>query len=60
MMCPSPEEMRKGKPINNISDLIRIAEHIPSDANHLTITGGEPFLAGEAIFDLIQYIKGKF
>lgn len=60
VMCPSPEVTRKNVPQTNISDLIELAKHIPSDAPHLTITGGEPFLVGEPIFPFIQYLKESF
>lgn len=60
VMCPSPDVTRKNVPQTNISDLIELARHIPSDAPHLTITGGEPFLVGECIFPFIQYLKDNF
>lgn len=60
VMCPSPDVTRKNVPETNISDLIELARHIPSDAPHLTITGGEPFLVGERIFPFIQYLKDSF
>lgn len=60
IMCPSADYSRKNGNTANIGDLIEIAKHIPSDAAHLTITGGEPFVAGEAIFDFIDFLKCKF
>lgn len=60
IMCPSADYSRKNGNTANIDDLIEIAKHIPSDATHLTITGGEPFVAGEAIFDFIEFLKCKF
>lgn len=60
VMCPSPDVTRKNVPETNVSDLIELAKHIPSDAPHLTITGGEPFLVGERIFPFIQYLKDSF
>ena len=57
IMCPSPEATRRNVPKTNIDDLIELARHIPSDAPHLTITGGEPFLVGECIFPFIRYLK---
>lgn len=60
IMCPSPDVTRKNVPQTNIGDLIELARHIPSDAPHLTITGGEPFLVGECIFPFIQYLKDHF
>lgn len=60
VMCPSTERSRMQSTPANISDLIELARHIPSDATHLTITGGEPFLAGEEIFSLIRFLKEHF
>lgn len=60
IMCPSPDIARKNVSETNISDLIEVAKHIPSDAPHLTITGGEPFMVGEQIFPFIQYLKDNF
>ncbi len=60
IICPSPEYMRrKGEPAN-IDSLIDIAGHIPANAPHITITGGEPFLAGKDIFRLLSCCKEKF
>lgn len=60
IMCPSPEHMRRYGEDANIDVLIDIASHIPADTPHLTITGGEPFLAGKDIFRLLTYCKNKF
>ena len=60
IMCPSPEHSRKGSETIQLGDLMELARHIPSDAPHLTITGGEPFLMGEQIFTFLHYLKEKF
>lgn len=60
VMCPSPENMRRRGEAAEIDRLIEVAGHIPSDTSHLTITGGEPFLAGRDIFRLLDYCKHKF
>lgn len=60
VMCPSPEYSRKISETSSIADLMALARHIPSDAPHLTITGGEPFLIGEQIFPFLRYLKKKF
>ena len=60
VMCPSPDAARRNVPKTNISELLELARHIPSDTPHLTITGGEPFLVGECIFPFIQYLKDHF
>lgn len=59
MMCPSPNISRqKGENIS-IDTLIEIAKHIPTDAPHLTITGGEPFMVGQDIFRFIKFLRDK-
>lgn len=44
----------------DIDDLISIVSHIPSDTPHITVTGGEPFMAGKRIFELFSYCREKF
>jgi His-Xaa-Ser system radical SAM maturase HxsC len=60
VMCPSPDATRKEADLADCRKLIEIAKHIPTDTKHLTITGGEPFMAGEAIFDFLDYLKRKY
>ena len=60
IMCPSPEHSRRNSETENLSNLMKLAKHIPSDVPHMTITGGEPFLIGEQIFPFLQFLKKKF
>lgn len=60
IMCPSPEFSRKNSKTTPLSELLQFAKHIPSDTPHLTITGGEPFIMGEKIFDFFGFLKEKF
>lgn len=60
IMCPSPEQSRRTSETTAYANLMELARHIPSDAPHLTITGGEPFLMGKQIFPFLQYLKEKF
>lgn len=60
IMCPSADSSRKYGDVTNIEHLIEVAKHIPSDAKHLTVTGGEPFLSGEEIFKFILFLREKF
>ena len=59
-MCPSPDLSRKEYDDNDISLLVEVISHIPQDTSHITITGGEPFMVGKHIFDLIDACKCKF
>ena len=60
VMCPSPDVSRREAERGSAAKLIEIATHIPTSAHHLTITGGEPFMLGEEIFEFISYLKEKF
>ena len=60
IMCPSPEWARMHSPMANIDDKIEFIRYIPSDLGHLTITGGEPFLAGEELFKLLRILRDGF
>ena len=60
LMCPSPDVSRQRGGGTSIGDLITIASHIPSDASHITVTGGEPFMAGKEIFKLFDFCRQKF
>ena len=60
IICPEPEYTRKNSGRANIPNLIEIARHIPVSVNHVTITGGEPFMAGEELFEFLQFLRNKF
>ncbi len=60
IMCPSAAAVRKLHEVKNANWLIDIARHIPVTASHLTITGGEPFLAGLELFDFLAFLRAKF
>lgn len=60
IMCPTPENMRMQGENTDVDKLIEFAKHIPTSTPHLTITGGEPFLSGEDIFEFIYFLKEKF
>lgn len=60
VMCPSPDISRQKGGNTSIDTLIEIAKHIPTDAPHLTITGGEPFMIGPEIFRFFEFLRSKF
>ena len=60
IMCPSPDISRQKGGNTNVNTLIEIAKHIPEDAPHLTITGGEPFMIGPDIFRFFEFLRDKF
>lgn len=57
VMCPMAEPVRRDGhtvPYEILKELVR---YMPSDMEHLTITGGEPFYIKEKIFDILQDLK---
>jgi len=60
IMCPASEQVRKKASYADINHLLELINHIPSDAVHLTITGGEPFLLGRDIFRFLEALRNKF
>lgn len=57
IMCPMAEPVRRNGntvPFEIIKELIR---YMPSDMEHLTITGGEPFFIREKLFDILKNLK---
>lgn len=60
LMCPSSESCRRKGGATSVDHLLQIVNHIPSDAVHLTITGGEPFLLGRDIFRFFEALRNKF
>ena len=59
IMCPSPTLSRKNGFHTPVGVLMNLVEHIPSDATHLTITGGEPFLIGREIFSVFAKLRER-
>lgn len=57
IMCPTAESVRRGNEEYTAEELIEIARHFPSDAPHITITGGEPFLIQTGMFKLLNFLK---
>lgn len=57
IMCPTAESIRRKNEEYTADELIELAKHIPNDAPHITITGGEPFLIKEDIFKLLIFLK---
>lgn len=57
IMCPVPESVRRSSNDVDIDDLIERSRYIPEYAEHITITGGEPFIAGRDIFKVFCELK---
>lgn len=59
IMCPTSDTIRKNSEITPIDNLLKICSQIPNDTEHITITGGEPFLLKKNIFQLFNYLKNN-
>ena len=57
LMCPSGNYSRKTGNIPSLPYFMEMVRYYPSDLEHITITGGEPFLIGKDAFALLQYLK---
>lgn len=60
IMCPTAELIRKNGEKYSADELIKLANHFPNDAAHITITGGEPFIIKKDMFILLDFLKEKF
>lgn len=57
IMCPMAEPARRfghNTPIETLKELIR---YMPQNMEHITITGGEPFIIKERLFDILCELK---
>lgn len=59
VMCPSSNNSRQFGCDTPVEELIEILKYIPYDTQHITITGGEPFMIREKVFTLLDVIKQK-
>ena len=60
VMCPSSEYSRRNGDHYSTEDLLEIIRHMIDEPEHLTITGGEPFLLGKGIFPVLNELKTRF
>ncbi|MFD3158748.1 His-Xaa-Ser system radical SAM maturase HxsC (plasmid) [Haloimpatiens sp. FM7330] len=60
IFCPESINYRKRKNFNNVERIKKIIDLIPSDTHSLCITGGEPTLYKEKLFEILRSCKEKF
>lgn len=60
VMCPCGEYLRRMPANESVEHLCQIIEYMPSDARHLTITGGEPTLWGDALLPVLKKLREHF
>lgn len=59
IMCPISEGQRRTEELEEISRLLELIRYLPQDVEHVTITGGEPFLLGNGMFEILSYLKAE-
>ena len=57
IMCPQPPD---NKSKDNFEQALRILSLLDKRTRHLGITGGEPTLLGDSLFQIIETVKRKF
>ena len=60
IMCPYSDHFRKNAKEVSAEHIMKLIEYIPTNPEHLTITGGEPTLIGEGIFDIMSLLNMRF
>ena len=60
IMCPCSESYRKAEVLESAEHICRLIEYFPTDVPFLTITGGEPTLIKEGMFDVLEKMKRHF
>ena len=59
VMCPSANNSRRFAEIPQAAELLELVRHYPNNIDHLTITGGEPFLLREELFPVLAQLKAN-
>ena len=59
IMCPSSALARRKEYKFNLEETLRLISYYPKGIEHITITGGEPFIVGEDIFGVFAMFKEK-
>ncbi|MBR5502796.1 MAG: His-Xaa-Ser system radical SAM maturase HxsC [Oscillospiraceae bacterium] len=59
VMCPSADNSRRLGEIPQAAELIELVRHYPKNVDHITITGGEPFLLRDEIFPVLEQLKAE-
>lgn len=59
IMCPSSEISRQIDVVPDVDYFIKTLKYLPDSINHLTITGGEPFIIKKDLFKVFNFIKNE-
>lgn len=57
VMCPSSDASRRKGVIPEDTEMLDLVRHYPKGIKHITITGGEPFLFRDKMFETLAYLK---
>lgn len=60
IMCPYSENFRINAKTVNTSEILSLINYISVYPVHLTITGGEPTLIGDGLFEIMRLLDNKF
>ena len=60
IMCPNSESQRSKNNSRDKDRLLELISYIPSDAKHITITGGEPTLMHNDLITVMSAVKNHF
>lgn len=60
IMCPATDSQRQINDGIKIEEYKEIVRYMSQYTEHITITGGEPFLVGDEIFELLNTMKQHF
>lgn len=59
VMCPISEEQRRKEELEQTDHLLELINYLPPDIEHVTITGGEPFLLKEDLFEILTRLRER-
>ena len=60
VMCPYSDHFRRNAAGVSADRILEIIRYISSYPGHLTITGGEPTLIGDGLFDIMSLLRERF
>lgn len=60
IMCPYSETIRRNGELPRSDQIIETAMHFPQDLKHITITGGEPFMIKDTLFQILDLFRSRY
>ena len=59
LMCPESDAERRLPESQSVPEIVDMIRYYPDYTEHITISGGEPFLPGQSFFDILSALKRK-